>query len=294
MKKRIHRNWKLVRASWMALLRYRMLLIYPLLSTVAVSIVAGYVPLALVRARLAEQQAAFALTPQGILGFLILYVATCTTVQFFNVMLVADTVARLDGPYRMRLREWRVAVPRFPTIVAYSVLSSSLVSVPMLVVCWLAKLFRSRSLPEPDAWSLATFLGVPVIAVERLGARSALNRSEALLRSTWGDRFVGGTGVLIGRICVVVLAIVGGLGLLFLVTLIGYDPLSIAAVVLWLVVVFFLYITGSAVSMIYCTATYRHCVGRPVRGFEALYDIPGAVQSNTTPQEAVHPEAVAS
>jgi hypothetical protein len=293
MKKRVHRNWHLVRACWMVLLCYRMLLLYPLLSSAAVAVVAGYLPLALVRARIAEEQAVFAFTPKGVAGYLILYFATCTIVQFFNVMLVVDAVARFDGPYRFRLRGWRVAVPRVPSIFAYSVLSSSLVSTPIVMIRWLARKVGIRSLPDSDAWSLATFLGVPVIAVEGLAARPALDRSEALLRFSWGDRFVGGTGILIARICVVVFAFAGGLALLFLVTLIDYDPLSVAMALLWLATFVFLFITGSAVSTIYCAATYRHCIGRPVPGFEALNDIPGAVQRNDLPQEAVHPGAIA-
>lgn len=293
MKKRMHRSWRLVRASWMVLLRYRMLLLYPLLSAVAVSVIAGYVPLALVRARIAEDNAAFALTPQGILGFLTLYVVTCTTVQFFNVMLVSDAVARFDGPCRARLNGWRVAVPHFPAIVAYAVLASTIVSIPILMICRLARMVGVRSLPEPNTWSVAAFLGVPVIAVEGLGARHAMERSEALLRSTWSNRFVGGTGVLVVRIGVVALAFVGGLGLLLLVALINHDPLSIATAVLWLALFVFLFVTGSAVSMIYCTATYRHCIGRPVPGFEALYDIPGVVPARTVPRETAPPGAVA-
>lgn len=293
VKKRIQRNGRLVRASWMALFRYRMLLLYPVVSTIAAAIVAGYVPLALVRARIAEENAMFALSPKGILGALILYFATCTTVQFFNVMLAADAVARLDGPYRRRLMGWRVAVRRFPAILAYSVLSSSLVSVPVEVACKVARWVGIRSLPEPGSWSLATFLGVPIIAVEGLGARAAMARSEALLRSVWSDRFVGGTGVDVARRSVLVATFVGGLGLLILVAPIDYDPATVAMAVLWLAVFFFLCVTGSAVGTIYCTATYRHCVGRPVPGFEALNEIAGATPTGEVPPEAVHSGAAA-
>ncbi len=294
MKKRMHRNWKLVRASWMTLLRYRMLLVYPLVSSLAVAIVAGYLPLALARARIAEDKAIFAFTPQGILGFLLLYITTCTTVQFFNVMLVTDAIARLDGPYRLRLRGWRVAIPRFPAIVAYAVLSSTFVSLPVMVMCRLARLAGIRSLPEPGAWSLATFLGVPVIAAEGLGARPAMKRSESLLRATWGDRFVGGTGVLVARIIVVILAFAGGLAMIWLVSLIRYDPLTAAMALLWLATFLFLFYTGSAISMIFCTATYRHCTGRPVPGFEALHDIPGSAPASDVPEDTVHPATVSN
>lgn len=294
MKKRMHQSWKLVRTSWLVLLRHRMLLVYPLLSSFAVSYVALYVPLALVRARLANDGDEFSFTPQGILGFLILYLATCTTVQIFNVMLVADAVARFDGQYRMRLKGWRVVLQRFPTIVAYAVLSSTLVSLPIMVVCRIGRLFGGRSLPEPDAWSLQTFLGVPLIAVERLDVRSAMQRSETLLRTTWGNTFVGGTGVLVVRILVVVSAFLGGIGVLFLVSLVDYDPLTITVVFLWLAVFLFLIITGAAVSTIFCTATYRHCIGRPIPGFEALSDLPISVPSGDSLPESAQPETAAS
>lgn len=294
MKTRVHRNWKLVRASWMTLLRFRMLLVYPLLSTTVVACIAGYLPLALVRARIAEENAAFAFTPQGIFGFLILYLATCVSVQFMNVMLVSDAVARLDGPSRLRLGGWRVAWSRFPTIVAYAVLSSTLVSIPILVICRLARLAGIRSLPEPGAWSLATFLGVPVIAVEGLGARLAMERSESLLRATWGTRFVGGIGIMVVRISVVVLAFVGGLALLFLVSMVNYDPLTMAMALLWLAAFLFLFFTGSAVSTIFCTANYRHCIGRPIPGFEALHELPGAIPASDLPAETIQPGTVSS
>ena len=171
-------------------------------------------------------------------------------------------------------------------------LASDLVSIPIRVIHWVSWRVGIRSLPEPGAWSLATFLGAPVIAVEGLGARPALHRSEALLRSVWSDRFVGGTGVEVARRSVLILTFVGGLGLLILVALLNYDPATMAMAVLWVAVFIFLVITGSAVGTIYCTATYRHSVGQPVPGFEALNDMPGAVPSDSVPREAVQPRMV--
>ena len=86
---------------------------------------------------------------------------------------------------------------------------------------------------------------------------------------------MGGIGVLVVRIVVVFLAFIGGLGLLLLVTLVNYDPLSLAVAVLWLATFIFLFVTGSAVSMIYCTATYRHCIGRPVARLRGALRYPG-------------------
>jgi hypothetical protein len=41
------------------------------------------------------------------------------------------------------------------------------------------------------AWSVVTYLVVPVLAVERLGPFATLRRSVELLRETWGEGLVG-------------------------------------------------------------------------------------------------------
>jgi hypothetical protein len=92
-------------------------------------------------------------------------------------------------------------VPRVPTIVADSVLSSSLVFKPLMVIHCL------------ERW---------------LGARPDMDESEALLRSMPVDRFAGASDVLVARFSI----LVGGTGSLLLVTRISHDPLSIATTVL--------------------------------------------------------------
>ena len=67
------------------------------------------------------------------------------------------------------------------------------------------------------------------------------------------------------------------------------DAIAITVVVLWLATFIFVVITGSSVSMIFCEATYRHCIGQPVPGFEAIYDIPGAARFPDQPAESPQP-----
>ncbi len=62
--------------------------------------------------------------------------------------------------------------------------------------------------------------------------------------------------------------------------------------VLWLTTFLFLFVTGSAVSTIYCTAVYRHCVGRPISGFDALNEIPGAEPNGNNRAEPAQPGTV--
>src|SRR5204863_6096003 len=45
------------------------------------------------------------------------------------------------------------------------------------------------------AWSVATFLVVPVLTVENLGPVAALKRSAELLKKTWGEQLIGNVGI---------------------------------------------------------------------------------------------------
>ncbi len=45
------------------------------------------------------------------------------------------------------------------------------------------------------AWNIATFLVVPVLAVEKVGPFDAVKRSVALYKKTWGEQIVGNLGL---------------------------------------------------------------------------------------------------
>jgi Family of unknown function (DUF6159) len=45
------------------------------------------------------------------------------------------------------------------------------------------------------AWSLATFFVVPVLALEDVGVRTALRRSAATIRRTWGESVTGAIAI---------------------------------------------------------------------------------------------------
>ena len=45
------------------------------------------------------------------------------------------------------------------------------------------------------AWNVATYLVVPVLAVENVGPIEAVKRSASYLRKTWGEQIVGNLGM---------------------------------------------------------------------------------------------------
>ena len=272
--RRIRRNWKLAHASWAVLVRHWRLFVFPLMSWGVVATLAGVIPVMLVWIRIYEENEESTSPVGTAAGFVLLYLLTCTVVQCFNVALVTEVIARFDGLSRATPSGWSVVRSEFRVIVAYAVLSSTVVSISIFIACRVGRMIGWRGLPSLDTWSLATFLGVPVIAAERLGIRDTLARSADLLRATWGDKFVGSVGILVVRILVTTVLIVAGVGIIILSALTEYEPFVLVTALLVLATIQFVLVTGSAIMMIYCAATYRHCTNQPVRGFEALNDLP--------------------
>jgi len=108
------------------------------------------------------------------------------------------------------------------------------------------------------AWNVATYLVVPVLAVENVGPIEAIKRSASLLRRTWGEQIAGNLGM-------------GGIFFLFyLAVLIVLAPvvilainaqsiaLIIAAVVLAILVISIVGLVQSTLEGIYSAAVYQY------------------------------------
>ena len=119
------------------------------------------------------------------------------------------------------------------------------------------------------AWNIATYLVVPILAVEGVGPIEAIKRSAAYLKRTWGEQIVGNIGL--GAI----------FGLATLVIFLVFAPLffllfTAGTVNLWLVgalfVIFFLLLSllgliRSTVQGIYAAAVYQYAVDGQASGF---------------------------
>ena len=45
------------------------------------------------------------------------------------------------------------------------------------------------------AWTLVTFLVLPILVIEGAGVKDALSRSAAAFKRTWGENVVGNAGI---------------------------------------------------------------------------------------------------
>jgi hypothetical protein len=127
------------------------------------------------------------------------------------------------------------------------------------------------------AWSLVTFLAVPVIAFEGLGPIATLKRSARLFRERWGEQLTG--NVSIGL--VFFLLSLPGIGLVVLgVAAASGDSTALGAAlaVLGLVLIAVVVVIGRAASATFGAVLYRYAATGEVAGPFSREDLQGVAR----------------
>jgi hypothetical protein len=257
MVERFRRSLELARASFAVLRADKELLLFPLISflALAVVVIVFAVPSILV-ATGGQPGSSPNSIPLLVLGFLF-YVVAYTVIFFFNTALVGAALIRLDGGDPTVRDGLRIAVSRLPAILAYAVIAATVGQVLRMIAERAGILGPILAGILGFAWSVVTFLVVPVLAVEGIGPIAAIKRSGALLRQTWGEQLVGNLGIslVFGLLAAVVFVI--GLVLVFALASISVTALVVGIVAMVLVIGLIL-LVGAAVQGIYTASVYRY------------------------------------
>ena len=115
------------------------------------------------------------------------YFANYFVIVFFNSALVACAIGRFRGNSPTVGDGLRVAVARIPQIVAWALVSAT--------IGLILKVIESRSEKAGQfvagllgmAWSIVTYLVVPVLVMEKASPLEAIKRSTSLVKKTWGE-----------------------------------------------------------------------------------------------------------
>lgn len=262
------RSWALMKASAGVLRADKSLLLFPLLSGVCTLIVAASflipVGLALIDHHQATGDAHLAPAYYAVL--FAFYLTQYFVIVFFNTALAGVALARLRGEPAGLAEGFVLARSRLGSIFGYALIAAT---VGMLL----------RSLQERLglvgrfvvgliglAWTVATFLVVPVLASEDVGPVDAVKRSAELLKQTWGENLIGNVGL--GAVFGVVFLLAA---LLLAVPFIGAVATHslVAMVLAGVVLVLGLTMLGliqSTLQGIYAAALYRYAEAGEVGG----------------------------
>lgn len=265
------RSWRLMKAGWDVLRADGELLVLPALSGVA-TIVLGvaFIGLAFRADIFAELEGGMTELPLSFYAALFLfYVVQYFVIFFFNTALVGAALQRLDGGNPTLGSALNVAASRIGAILGYAVISATVGMVLRIVSERLGIIGRFIEAGAGLAWTVTTFLVVPVLAHEGLGPLAAIGRSGALLRKTWGENLIGTAGISLVLSVAGVIVVVAGVGGGIVLNDAGFAALAPMLIGAAVAIFLFVMIVGSALSGIYAAAVYYYAVvGEPPFGFE--------------------------
>lgn len=255
MFEKLSRSWELVKASAAVLRSDKELMLFPVLSGIATLAVLATFLLPMFALRIFADGFGIG---GAVFGFLF-YFCQYSVIIFFNCALVGAAMIRLDGGDPTLRDGFDAAKSRLPSILGYAAISAT---VGVLLQAMKSKdnfLVRLLGSGLGAAWTLATFLVVPVLVSRDIGPIDALKQSTALLKRTWGENAIGQVGIGAAFGLITFAAVLLGIGLVVLAAQASI-ALAVAVGVAFAIGVLLLGIYQAALSGIYSAALYRYAV----------------------------------
>lgn len=256
MFEKFSRSWELVKASASVLRSDRELMLFPLISGLATLAVLATFLVPAFALRIFEQGVGVG----GVVFGFLFYFCQYSVIIFFNCALVGAAMIRFDGGDPTLADGFRAARAKLPSILGYAAIAAT-VGVLLQALKNRDNNFLVRLLGSGlgAAWTLATFLVVPILVTRDIGPIDALKQSVALLKRTWGENAIGNIGIGAAFGLITFAAVLLGIGL---VVLAAQASVALAVVVgaLCVLGVLLLGIYQAALSGIYSAALYRYAV----------------------------------
>jgi hypothetical protein len=258
-------TWELMGASWDVLKQDKELLVFPLISGVSCLVVllsfafplwytGSWQPPA--RNAHWQQQALY----YGVL--FLFYLCNYFVITFFNTAIISGAIERMSGGDPTVTSCLNAAASRLPLIFGWAVVSATVGLVLRMIEDRSEKVGAFVAGLLGMAWSIATFLAVPVLVAERKGPIEALKGSASLLRKTWGEQLISNFSF---GFVFFFLAIPAYLFIAFAVyagAAMNSVPLAVAAAAIAIGYLILLALVQSALQSIFQAALYLHARGK--------------------------------
>lgn len=271
MFERIARSWSLVKASASVLRSDSELLVFPLLSSVsALLVLVSFVaPMLLLEGIDPRSLRGDEVSPLLLLWLFAFYLCNYFVIFFFNSALVGAALIRLEGGDPTLADGLRIAVSRIGAIFGYALIAATVGLLLRMLeerAGWLGRWVVGAL---GVAWTVASFLVVPILVQRQIGPWAAVQESARMLRKSWGENIIGAGGIgLAGGLIIALVSVLGiGAGVAALVA--GMIGFGLTLLVLTVLAVLLLGLVQAALAAIYSAALYRYASGESAQGFDA-------------------------
>jgi hypothetical protein len=259
MFEKFSRSWSLVKASAAVLRSDKELLLFPLLSTIAaILVVASFitpvVALGWGEALFADEDP----SPAFWAWMFIFYVVQYFIIFFFNSALVGAALIRLRGGDPTVGDGLRIAFSRVHVIFGYALIAATVGLLLRMLEERLGFVGRMVIALVGVAWTVATFLTVPVLVSRDVGPLDAVKESAALLKRSWGENLIGNTGIALAFAFIWAGLIFAGILGMGAAAASGSGALMATLGVLFLLALVLTALIQAALQGIYSAALYRY------------------------------------
>jgi hypothetical protein len=270
MFERLSRSWSLVKASASVLRQDKELLLFPLISTIAVLVVTACFALPMFGLGALDNLSDDSISAAGYVVAFLFYTSQYFVIFFFNSALVGAAMMRLDGGDPSFSDGMRIAKSKIGPIAGYAVIAAT---VGMILRAIQERVGFIGSIIVGllgVGWTLATYLVVPVLVTRDVGPIDAVKESATLFKKTWGESVIGQGGMGFAFALITLGVILSGVVLIVLAVIAHSVALIVLAVALTIIAVIITALISSALSGIYAATLYRYATtGKGTEGFDA-------------------------
>src|SRR5437867_2369665 len=191
---KIYRTWSLMSACWQILKKDREMLVFPLISGLCCLLLLASFAIPLYFTGAWQPPKSDAATGRQMIyyGMLFLfYLCNYFVVIFFNCAIVACATIRMGGGDPTVGDGFRAAASRLPVIAGWAIVSATVGLLLRIIEERSEKVGRFVAGLLGMAWTLVSFLVIPILVVENKGPLTALKESTQLLKKTWGEQLAG-------------------------------------------------------------------------------------------------------
>jgi hypothetical protein len=266
---KIARTWSMMAACWQVLKADKGLLLFPFISGICcLLLLASFaLPLYFTNHWQPPGRDADTIRQVGYYGTLFLfYVCNYFIVVFFNAGIIACATMRMTGGNPTVGDGFRAAAARLPVIAGWALVSATVGLVLRVIEDRSDKIGRFVAGLLGAAWTVVSFLVVPILVVENKNPFAALKDSTLLLKKTWGEQVTGnlGFGLVFFLLCIPAFVVIV-LGILS-----GNLVVIAACVALGVIYMIVLALVQSALQAIFQAAVFLYARdGQVPPGFEA-------------------------
>jgi hypothetical protein len=265
---RFSNSFALVKASANVLRLDKELMVFPLMSGIATVLVAAsfIAPIFMIGPEIfvEGESASYAAYAFGFLFYLVQYFV----IFFFNAALVGAALIRLDGGDPTVSDGLAIASKRMGSILGYAAIAATVGMVLRFIAERAGFLGRIVTGLIGLAWTLTTYLTVPILVTKDIGPVDAVKESVAIFKRTWGEQVVGNFGMSIAVTLMAISWTCVGFLMMFLTSPMGAYAV-VPATAIWVLGYVFLALFASALNGIYTAALYRYAITGDAGYFDA-------------------------